>query len=222
MARLSGKQQFLIPFNVLDLVYVQTVSWVGMYYCPLLPLIGTLTLTATFYIKKFTLLRCCEPEQRMFRASSSSVLFHFMLLLGLAMAGVTLASNFLRPSLLSTCGPFGNGDSLFNVTGECVGSLPRPAQSTLYYLSSEAFALPLLMAQVIALTFYISQRRANNKTIERLKYMLVMTTSDKRFLVKQHATLLRGKKRHTENKNRTTSQQPGSPLPTWDVPEEST
>lgn len=42
----------MIPFNVLDLVYSQTVSWVGLYYCPLLPLIGTVTLTATFYIKK--------------------------------------------------------------------------------------------------------------------------------------------------------------------------
>lgn len=43
---------------------------------------------------QFTLLRCCLPEQRMFRASSSSVLFHFMLLLGLAMAAVTLGFNF--------------------------------------------------------------------------------------------------------------------------------
>lgn len=51
-ARLCGKQRFLIPFNILDLVYGQTVSWMGVYYCPLLPLIGTCTLVATFYIKK--------------------------------------------------------------------------------------------------------------------------------------------------------------------------
>lgn len=52
LARWAGKQSFAVPFNVLDLVYSQTVSWVGLYYCPLLPLIGTVTLTATFYIKK--------------------------------------------------------------------------------------------------------------------------------------------------------------------------
>ncbi|CAG06020.1 unnamed protein product, partial [Tetraodon nigroviridis] len=90
LARLSGQQRFLIPFNVLDLVYGQTVSWMGVYYCPLLPLIGTVTLIVTFYIKKVTVLWCCRPEQRMFRASNSSVLFHFMLLLGLIMAAVTL------------------------------------------------------------------------------------------------------------------------------------
>lgn len=52
LARLSGKQSFLVPFNVLNQVYSQTVSWVGVYYCPLLPLIETVTLMATFYIKK--------------------------------------------------------------------------------------------------------------------------------------------------------------------------
>lgn len=52
LVRLLGKQRFLIPFKVLDLVHSQTVSWVGVYYCPLLPLIGTVTLMATFYIQK--------------------------------------------------------------------------------------------------------------------------------------------------------------------------
>ncbi|KAL7405270.1 hypothetical protein ABVT39_026352 [Epinephelus coioides] len=196
LARLSGKQRFLIPFNVLDLVYGQTVSWVGVYYCPLLPLIGTVTLMATFYIKKFTVMRCCVAEQRMFRASSSSVLFHFMLLLGLFMAAAALGFNLYQQEAalnknISSCGPFGNGETLFNVTGVCMNSLPGAAQTTLRYLASEAFALPLILAEIIILTSYVSRGRANQKAIERLKDMLVMSSSDKRFLVKQHATMLR-------------------------------
>ncbi|XP_023815637.2 transmembrane channel-like protein 7 [Oryzias latipes] len=199
LARLSGKQRFLIPFNVLDLVYVQTVSWVGVYSCPLLPLIGIFTLTATFYIKKFSVLRCCMAEQRMFRASSSSVLFHFMLLLGLLMAAVTLGYDFHKQqypssSTSSSCGPFGSEETVFNVTGECVKNLPAAAQTTIRYLSSEAFALPLILAEIIILTSYVSRGRANTKAIDRLKDMLVMSSSDKRFLVMQHATLLRSRK----------------------------
>lgn len=68
LARLSGKQLFLVPFNVLDLVYGQTVSWMGVYYCPLLPLIGTATLTATFYIKKVA----WTPEHPLFMSTSLS------------------------------------------------------------------------------------------------------------------------------------------------------
>ncbi|CAJ1053728.1 transmembrane channel-like protein 7 [Xyrichtys novacula] len=215
LARMSGKQHFLVPFNVLDLVYGQTVSWVGVYYCPLLPLIGTVTMTVTFYIKKFTVLRCCVAEQRTFRASNSSVLFHFMLLLGLFMAAVTLGFNLHQQEVktkLNTvpCGPFGNGETVFNVTDTCVKSLPRLAQSTLRYLASEAFALPLILAEIIILTSYVSRSRANQRAIERLKDMLVMSSSDKRFLVKEHATILKKKKHNHRAPSATVHENPSS------------
>ncbi|XP_061684872.1 transmembrane channel-like protein 7 isoform X2 [Syngnathoides biaculeatus] len=215
LARLLGKQHFLVPLNVLDLVYSQTVSWVGVYFCPLLPLIGTVTLTATFYIKKFTVLRCCVTEQRMFRASNSSVLFHFMLLLGFVMAATTLGFTLFQQqtplddkifSEYSPCGPFGNGQSVFNLAGVCVESLPNLAKIIVRYVTSEAFALPLILAEIMILTSYVSRGRANQKTIERLKDMLVMSSSDKRFLVKKHATVLRHKNIPSMHPTRTPSQ----------------
>ncbi|XP_042174221.1 transmembrane channel-like protein 7 isoform X2 [Oncorhynchus tshawytscha] len=195
LARLSGKQHFLIPFNVLDLVYSQTVTWVGLFYCPMLPFIETVKLMAVFYIKKLTVLQFCVPAQRMFRASSSSVLFHFMLLLGLIMAVITLGITLHQFEPSSSCGPFVGSATVFNVTAVCVDSLPGPAQSTLRYLSSEAFVLPLILAQIVVLTSFESRRRANGKAIERLKDMLVMSTSDKHFLLKQHTLSLRRQKK---------------------------
>lgn len=50
--RRVGKQQFVIQMNVLDLVYSQTVTWVGVFYCPLLPAISICKLVAIFYISK--------------------------------------------------------------------------------------------------------------------------------------------------------------------------
>ncbi|XP_056892806.1 transmembrane channel-like protein 7 isoform X1 [Takifugu flavidus] len=192
LARLCGKQRFLIPFNILDLVYGQTVSWMGVYYCPLLPLIGTITLVATFYIKKFTVLRCCVPEQRMFRASNSSVLFHFMLLLGLTMAAVTLGFYlYLEAPGNQDINCSKNNETMFTIVEKCVASLPNQQQKILRYFTSEAFALPLLLAEIVLLTSYVSRGRANQKTIERLKDMLVMSSSDKRFLVNQHATIVK-------------------------------
>ncbi|XP_019744762.1 transmembrane channel-like protein 7 isoform X2 [Hippocampus comes] len=200
LGRLSRKQHFSVPFNVLDLVYSQTVSWMGVYFCPLLPLIGTVTLMLNFYIKKFTVLRCCVAEQRMFRASNSSVLFHFMLLLGLVMAAITLGFSFFQQqtpadkNILfqhSPCGPFGNGQSAVNVVRVCVQSLPSVAQTIIHYLTSEFFALPLILAEIMILTSCVSRGRANQMTIERLKDMLVLSTSDKRFLLKKNARMLR-------------------------------
>ncbi|XP_043970213.1 transmembrane channel-like protein 7 isoform X1 [Gambusia affinis] len=195
LVRLCGRQRFLIPFKVLDLVYIQTVLWVGVYYCPLLPMIGVVSLLAIFYIQMFDVLQCCEAEQRMFRASSSSVLFHFMLLLGLLMAAAAPIIDFHLVGGTNTisCGPLKN-ETVLTVTHTCVISLPSSVQNVLKYLSSQAFVLPLLLAEVIILTSYVSRGRANQKAIERLKDMLIMCSSDKRFLVKQHATLMRGPK----------------------------
>lgn len=194
LAQLLGKKQFEISFNVLDLVNSQTVTWVGVFYCPLLPAINTIRLLFFFYIKKFTVVRCCVPAQRMFRTASSSVLFHFMLLLGLFMAVVTLVVNINRVDQ-GGCGPFEGNRTVFNVTSVCLKTLPDPVRTTISYISSEAFAVALILAEVVILTSYVSRGRANRKAIERLKDMLVMCSSDKRFLVKQHSAIMRRQQR---------------------------
>uniref|UniRef100_A0A672KGA6 Transmembrane channel-like protein n=1 Tax=Sinocyclocheilus grahami TaxID=75366 RepID=A0A672KGA6_SINGR len=145
LAQLLGKKQFEISFNVLDLVNSQTVTWVGVFYCPLLPAINTIRLLS-------------DP---------------------------------------GGCGPFEGNRTVFNVTSVCIKTLPNPVQSTISYISSEAFAFALILAEVVILTSYVSRGRANRKAIERLKDMLVMVsvTSDKRFLVKQHSTIMRRQQR---------------------------
>lgn len=46
------REEFLVPKNVLDIVAAQTVTWMGLFYCPLLPLLNSAFLFLTFYIKK--------------------------------------------------------------------------------------------------------------------------------------------------------------------------
>ncbi|XP_049715228.1 transmembrane channel-like protein 8 isoform X2 [Elephas maximus indicus] len=95
--RFSGKfwawldrEEFLVPKNVLDIVAGQTVTWMGLFYCPLLPLLNSVFIFLTFYIKKYTLLRNSRASPRLFRASSSIFFFQLVLLLGLLLAAVPL------------------------------------------------------------------------------------------------------------------------------------
>lgn len=46
------REEFLVPKNVLDIVAGQTVTWMGLFYCPLLPLLNSIFIFLTFYIKK--------------------------------------------------------------------------------------------------------------------------------------------------------------------------
>lgn len=50
-----GRQEFVVPSNVLGLVYGQTVVWTGALFCPLLPLINTVKFVILFYCKKVNL-----------------------------------------------------------------------------------------------------------------------------------------------------------------------
>ena len=44
------REEFLVPKNVLDIVEGQTVTWMGLFYCPLLPLLNSVFIFLTFYI----------------------------------------------------------------------------------------------------------------------------------------------------------------------------
>lgn len=47
-----GQQEFSIPQNVLEIVYGQTICWIGTFFCPLMPAINTIKCFLVFYIKK--------------------------------------------------------------------------------------------------------------------------------------------------------------------------
>lgn len=52
LAKWWGQQEFSIPQNVLEIVYGQTICWIGTFYSPMLPAICTIKYFFIFYIKK--------------------------------------------------------------------------------------------------------------------------------------------------------------------------
>ena len=42
------REEFLVPKNVLDIVEGQTVTWMGLFYYPLLPLLNSVFIFLTF------------------------------------------------------------------------------------------------------------------------------------------------------------------------------
>ncbi len=56
LAQWVGRQEFLVSYNVLGLVYGQTVVWTGALFCPLLPLINAVKFVIFFYCKRVKML----------------------------------------------------------------------------------------------------------------------------------------------------------------------
>ncbi|CAN7940258.1 unnamed protein product, partial [Ixodes hexagonus] len=69
-----GPPEMDIAHNTLDLIYTQTLIWVGVFYCPLLPLVGSLKLLLTFYVKRVSVM-CTQPSLRPWRAVHAQTVF---------------------------------------------------------------------------------------------------------------------------------------------------
>ncbi|KAG7252962.1 hypothetical protein CRUP_002457 [Coryphaenoides rupestris] len=135
-----GQQEFAIPQNVLEIVYGQTICWIGTFYCPLLPAICTIKYFFIFYIKKVSLVNNCRPATRPFRASSSNFFFLVVLLIGLALACLPVTVGIARINCSQACGPFVNFTTTWEVLPRAVSELPEGIQTIFLALGSEAFA----------------------------------------------------------------------------------
>ncbi|KAJ0050475.1 hypothetical protein NL108_003710, partial [Boleophthalmus pectinirostris] len=111
-----GVPEFDVARNVLEIIYAQTLAWIGIYFSPLLPAIQILKFFILFYIKKVSLMQNCQPPRRTGRAAQMKTIFtallFFPFFLGaLAIVGYTAWS--LTPS--KHCGPFRGLTSTFSV-----------------------------------------------------------------------------------------------------------
>ncbi|XP_007472242.1 PREDICTED: LOW QUALITY PROTEIN: transmembrane channel-like 5 [Lipotes vexillifer] len=102
-----GLQEFDIASNVLELIYTQTLVWIGTFFCPLLPFIQMITLFIMFYVKNISLMMNFQPLSKAWRASQMMTFFIFLLFFP-SFTGVlcTLAITIWRLKPSADCGPF--------------------------------------------------------------------------------------------------------------------
>ncbi|XP_004693471.1 PREDICTED: transmembrane channel-like protein 8 [Condylura cristata] len=185
------REEFMVPKNVLDIVAGQTVTWMGLFYCPLLPLLNSVFIFLTFYIKKYTLLRNSRAASRRFRASSSTFFFQLVLLLGLLLAAGPLGYVVSSAHSSRDCGLFANYSAPWQVVPEAVAlRLPPEGQLVLHYLGSQAFTFPLLILLSLVLTVWVSQSHANARAIQLLRKQLLWQVQEKWHLVGDLSRLL--------------------------------
>lgn len=185
LAKWWGQQEFAIPQNVLEIVYGQTICWIGTFYSPLLPAICTIKYFFIFYIKKVSLINNCRPATRPFRASSSNFFFLVVLLIGLTLACVPVTVSVAQINCSQACGPFVNYNTSWEVLPATVSQLSPGVQTLLYALSSEAFAVSFFVFTCLAMFYVIALAGAHKRVINQLREQLAMEGRDKRFLIQK-------------------------------------
>ncbi|XP_061029745.1 transmembrane channel-like protein 4 [Eubalaena glacialis] len=189
LGRFAGNLEFQVPDEVLGLIYAQTVVWVGSFFCPLLPLLNTAKFLLLFYLKKITLFSTCSPASRTFRASTVNFFFPLVLLLGLAISTVPVFySIFLIPPS-KLCGPFRGQSSIWAEIPESICKLPQTAQNFLFFLGTQAFAVPLLLISSILMAYTVALANSYGRLISELKRQIETEAQNKVFLAQRAVAL---------------------------------
>ncbi|XP_072416298.1 transmembrane channel-like protein 7 isoform X1 [Chiloscyllium punctatum] len=180
-----GQQQFSVPQNVLEIVYGQTICWIGTFYSPLLPGIATIKYFIIFYIKKISLMNNCRPSTRPFRASSSNFFFLAVLLIGLPLACVPIAFSVGVIKSSKSCGPFVKYNISWHVIPATIDRFPNGFNKLLYGLASEAFAVPFFLFVCLILFYLVALAGAHKRVVDQLREQLAMQSRDKQYLIKK-------------------------------------
>ncbi|XP_078081763.1 transmembrane channel-like protein 6b [Mustelus asterias] len=182
------KPEFDIARNVLDLIFGQTITWLGLLFAPLLPAIQIIKFFVVFYIKKLSLMKNCQPPHNFWRASHMMTIF-ISLLCFPSFLGATVAYSYtiwyIKPSL--TCGPFRTLDSMYESALLWVHQLDENG-SKFFKLSWILVRNPfifLLASSILLIVIYFHWQVVDGqrKVIKLLTEQIANEGKDKKFLI---------------------------------------
>ena len=191
LGRTVGELDFGIPTNVLDVVYGQTLCWLGMFYAPLLPGITGIKLILVFYIKYFDCTVNGRQSSQFYRTSRSNSLFITISLISFVVTMIPVSYSFIELTPSVGCGPFRGLASIWQQMILLIASLPSWGQSFVFFLGTSGFGVPAVVLISLAAYYYYAVAAANKELVLLLKGQLVLDGHDKQFLITRLDSLLK-------------------------------
>nr|WCO13212.1 transmembrane channel-like protein [Astacus leptodactylus] len=178
-----GDIEFIIPKHVLDIVYGQTLCWLGLFYSPILPAVTGFKLVLVFYIKYFDCTVNSSQSSQLYRTSRSNALFISILLVSFIVTIIPVGYSIaeIKPSV--ACGPFRGLTTIWSEMVGVISESPSWLQTVLFFIGTAGFAVPAIIILILAWYYYYAVAAANKHMVALLKNQLILEGHDKQFLL---------------------------------------
>ncbi|NXM47882.1 TMC6 protein, partial [Gymnorhina tibicen] len=191
--KIKQRPEFDIARNVLELIYGQTLTWLGILFAPLLPAVQMLKLLLLFYIKKTSLMRNCRSPSKPWQASRMSTIFITLLCFPSFLGAAAFLSYTIwsvQPS--ETCGPFRGLETMYKSGKRWVLVLEKSNPNITwfawvyqYLLENTCLLFFMSVALIAVIYFNIQVVRGRQKVIRLLQEQIANEGEDKRFLIEK-------------------------------------
>jgi len=182
-----NRPNFMLAINVLDLIYGQTLCWVGVFFSPIISLIVIIKYILLFYIKKISVVQNCRASKRQWRASQIGTFFNFILLFSLTLTFSFIIYVVVEVKPSATCGPYRGLSTAYEFILSWYFQLSDPTIQWLVTLTSILFNVWFLYAVVVFLLIHLSFVRSKaigrKKLSERLQDEIDLQGKDKALLL---------------------------------------
>eukprot|EP00105_Crassostrea_gigas_P036393 XP_019920541.1 PREDICTED: transmembrane channel-like protein 7 isoform X5 [Crassostrea gigas] len=178
-----GLAEFDIPKNVLDIVYTQTLCWLGFFYAPLIPALATISMFVLFYLKYLSAMYNTNPPEIPYKASKSNNFFMIVLMIAFFLCCLPVGYTMVKLTPSYGCGPFRIYSYMTVCVDATISNFPSWLQTIIGIFTSGSFIIILLVLLSLIIYYTSSKSGARAKMIVMLKEQMIMEGKDKQFLL---------------------------------------